>query len=240
MILMFQDIVQGDFVEAYKNLTYKHLMGLDWISKNCPESIFVVKTDDDIVIDIYDVVEMLGKSRLEHFFIMGYPLRKMAPIRDPRNKWFVTESEFDDHLYPDFVSGWFYLTNRKTVTELARRSERRPLFWIDDVFVTGVLRKEASIGIIDIKDKFATDYRFLECCIDSGYNKRLRCEFSAGPDGARQDLLPRFARFVKFCRREKCGERQSRNYVGKHCVWTFKERREFSVPGKAIVEVLRT
>ena len=29
------DIIQGDMVEGYKNLSYKHLMGLRWVAEQC-------------------------------------------------------------------------------------------------------------------------------------------------------------------------------------------------------------
>ena len=32
---MYSDIVQGDMQEGYKNLAYKHLMGLRWVSEHC-------------------------------------------------------------------------------------------------------------------------------------------------------------------------------------------------------------
>ena len=31
-----KDIVQGSFIDSYKNLTYKHSMGLLWATKFCP------------------------------------------------------------------------------------------------------------------------------------------------------------------------------------------------------------
>ena len=32
---MYSDIVQGNMKEEYKNLAYKHLMGLRWVSEHC-------------------------------------------------------------------------------------------------------------------------------------------------------------------------------------------------------------
>ena len=32
---IYEDIIQGDFQEDYKNLTYKHLMGLSWAATYC-------------------------------------------------------------------------------------------------------------------------------------------------------------------------------------------------------------
>lgn len=31
------DILQGNFLDSYHNLTYKHTMAMEWFSENCPE-----------------------------------------------------------------------------------------------------------------------------------------------------------------------------------------------------------
>ena len=35
--LEHRDIVQGSFIDSYKNLTYKHAMGLFWATEFCPQ-----------------------------------------------------------------------------------------------------------------------------------------------------------------------------------------------------------
>ena len=49
------DLVQGDFLDTYHNLSYKEIMGNLWISEFCEQAEFVVKTDDDQFIDLYEV-----------------------------------------------------------------------------------------------------------------------------------------------------------------------------------------
>ncbi len=50
---IYQDIVQEDFIDAYKNLTYKGIMALKWISIYCSNTKYILKVDDDIVVNIY-------------------------------------------------------------------------------------------------------------------------------------------------------------------------------------------
>lgn len=90
----FSDIVQGDFIEAYRlaaglllpllfggavlparvciplvfsacrNLTYKHTMGLEWAARYCPQAQLVIKMDDDIAVDLYQLMDyMHGQVR---------------------------------------------------------------------------------------------------------------------------------------------------------------------------------
>ena len=40
---LYGDIVQGSFIENYKNLTLKGIMGLKWVSQHCQEVAFTIK-----------------------------------------------------------------------------------------------------------------------------------------------------------------------------------------------------
>ena len=42
---MAQDIVQGSFLDTYKNLTYKSVMGQHWVSTNCQVKVFKVQVN---------------------------------------------------------------------------------------------------------------------------------------------------------------------------------------------------
>ena len=51
----YGDIIQGDFLDTYHNLSYKATMGNLWVAEFCSQAEFVVKTDDDQFIDLYEV-----------------------------------------------------------------------------------------------------------------------------------------------------------------------------------------
>ena len=48
-----QDIVQGNVLDTYRNLTFKSVMGHLWVSQFCRQAELVVKADDDIYVDLY-------------------------------------------------------------------------------------------------------------------------------------------------------------------------------------------
>ena len=56
---IYQDIVQEDFIDAYKNLSYKGVMALKWISTYCPQTKYVLKVDDDIVVNTFTLINHL-------------------------------------------------------------------------------------------------------------------------------------------------------------------------------------
>lgn len=60
--LLHKDIVQGDFVESYRHLSYKHIMGLKYAVHYCPQASWILKMDDDIAVDIYQFLTLLEET----------------------------------------------------------------------------------------------------------------------------------------------------------------------------------
>ena len=51
----YGDIIQGDFIDVYRNISYKAVRANLWVSEFCEQAEFVVKTDDDMFVDLYEV-----------------------------------------------------------------------------------------------------------------------------------------------------------------------------------------
>lgn len=204
----FGDLVQGNFHEAYRNLTYKHVMGYKWVSENCPHAKYVIKMDDDIAVDIRGFLNLLQTTVLpERNLLAGYILRNLPAIREPANKWYVTSHEYPDKLYPPFLSGWLYVTNPQTVKSLLRLSYDQKYLWIDDVFVTGILAKRARIRHYDLSKYFAVHAELLQCCI-TDLKKQIKCDLLIGPNGGENNLFYEFNTIVDNCRnRTDCRKR---------------------------------
>lgn len=47
---IYNDIVQQNFDDSYRNLTLKCIMSLEWVSNYCPSAKYVLKTDDDVIV----------------------------------------------------------------------------------------------------------------------------------------------------------------------------------------------
>uniref|UniRef100_A0A2H8TFR9 Hexosyltransferase n=1 Tax=Melanaphis sacchari TaxID=742174 RepID=A0A2H8TFR9_9HEMI len=188
------DVVQGNFREAYRNLTYKHAMGLTWFAERCPRSEYVVKMDDDIAVNAFKLRAVL--ARADNRDLAGCVIRA-KPIRDERNKWYVSRAEFAGDAYPPFLSGWLYAARAASVGRLLRAIEvRERYFWIDDLYVTGILAERAGLELTDLRPDFETDPGPVHCCV----RERQRCDFLAAPTGDDQTLLGRYAEQLTRCK----------------------------------------
>lgn len=188
------DVVQGNFHEAYRNLTYKHAMGLTWFAERCSRSDYVVKMDDDIALNVFKLKAVLG--RVDNRDLAGCVIAA-KPIRDESNKWYVSRAEFAGDVYPPFLSGWLYAARAASVPRLLRAiGVREKYFWIDDLYVTGILAERAGLEFTDLRPDFETDPGPIHCCV----HKRQRCDFLAAPTGDDDTLLQRYAKQLTSCK----------------------------------------
>lgn len=106
--LVYGDIVQGNFIDSYRNLTYKHVMGLKWVAHHCPMAKYVLKADDDVVVNTDLLRHILvrqfspwGAERL----ILCSVIKNAAVLRSKGSKWMVTKKEYVKDRYPNYCAG---------------------------------------------------------------------------------------------------------------------------------------
>lgn len=87
-----KDIVQGNFIDTYHNMTYKHVMGLKWITYFCNNVQYVLKADDDIFIDLHQLTYFLkGTFGLSPNKLMACNVNQDSRVaRSYRNKWRIS------------------------------------------------------------------------------------------------------------------------------------------------------
>lgn len=61
---LYGDIVQENFTDSYRNLTYKCIEAMKWISTYCNRTEYILKADDDVFVNIYAVKEYLTQIDL--------------------------------------------------------------------------------------------------------------------------------------------------------------------------------
>lgn len=165
------DIVQGNFLDTYRNLTYKHVMGLKWITYYCRNAKFILKTDDDIFVDVIQLVSHLkgltANSVMPRRLLNCFVIRNPYPARSDKSKWKVTYEEYPGKYYPTYCFGWSVILSPDVVFDLYLQSRSTPYFWVDDVYVTGLLAQKANIDQTDIGPKLAISDQEIERWVEN-------------------------------------------------------------------------
>ena len=171
----YGDIVQEDFIDSYRNLTYKGIMGLKWVSQFCRRAAFILKTDDDIFVNIFNVASHLqGLEKREGRvtkLLLCLVWYRMKVVRDPKSKWYLSRAEFKEDYFPTYCSGSAFMMSTDVAEQMYHASMETPFFWVDDFYVTGLLAKKVGVkhrkfnsvytlGVSTFLDKFTEDSKW--------------------------------------------------------------------------------
>ena len=139
------DIAQFDFLDTYKNLTYKHLLGIKWVNDNCPNADHLVKVDDDVLANIPRITEITEEIDIATLGFYCYVVHKPKPIRDPKSKWYISAEEYNATTFPRYCLGFSYIIANTWLSKIIEATRKQPFFWVDDAYVTGILAEEQQV-----------------------------------------------------------------------------------------------
>ncbi|KAF3858708.1 hypothetical protein F7725_011909 [Dissostichus mawsoni] len=139
----YHDIIQQDFLDSYKNLTYKTLMGMNWVAIHCPEAGYVMKTDSDMFVNTENLVYKLlrPEQQLRKNYFTGNNMRNFAPNRNKDSKWYMPPELYPGDKYPTFCSGTGYVFSGDLAMKIYRASLRIRHLQLEDVYVGVCLAK---------------------------------------------------------------------------------------------------
>ena len=144
----YHDLVQEDFIDSYKNLSIKSVAMLKWVSAFCSQAKYLLKADDDMYINVNYLVGVL-KHRTPKNSAMCCMIHGARPIRSKDSKWYAPPEVYSEQVYPDYCSGTAYVLSADTVPKLFSASKKRKIFWLEDVFITGICRTAINANLVN-------------------------------------------------------------------------------------------
>ena len=173
----YGDIVQGDFIDAYSNLTHKAVLGLRWVAENCARAKFVVKVDDDVLVNPFKLVSEILKNNAYKSRTILCDLRVNDTIHRSGTKWIVDPHQFPGMVFWPFpyCAGMFVVITADIIPELYEQAKTSEFLWLDDVYVYGLLAHNiGNVTHIDMQ-KNASIYQdtVLKCFHSKGENCHL-------------------------------------------------------------------
>ncbi|XP_046581238.1 beta-1,3-galactosyltransferase 1-like [Haliotis rubra] len=132
--LHYKDMLMEDFRDSYHNLTYKTIMGLKWASSFCDNAKFVLKTDDDMWVNVPEILQLVNRNQL---FLQSGVLGRCGlgqPIRDKRSRWYITYNEYPLPYYKQYCSGSGYVTSMAVAKRIYNISRHVPFLKFEDAY----------------------------------------------------------------------------------------------------------
>ena len=177
------------------------------MTHHCSNTKFVLKCDDDVAVDVYHLHVFLGQyieDPLSHFYLC-YINQNNKPQRQAAKKWFVSLKEYPHDSYPKYCVGGAYVTNIPTMKSMLQVSQYEPYFWIDDVFLTGILTEKLAhpLHMYNWANCFLIDHVDQETEILQGtlFSREIMVAFDIDP----KSILHLSYKF-KLCHEKRCYE----------------------------------
>ncbi|XP_055948871.1 beta-1,3-galactosyltransferase 5-like [Argiope bruennichi] len=153
----YGDLVQINLTESFRNLGRKSVAGLHWSKNYCSKADFVMKTDDDILVHVPNLLKALEGYRNADSLLMCHENRMRKILRKELldrtdlplsyHKYEVSQNELPGQYYPPYCSGMAYVFTSSARDRLLEASLATPVFFIEDVYLTGFCRHKAGIII---------------------------------------------------------------------------------------------
>ncbi|XP_044529031.1 beta-1,3-galactosyltransferase 4 [Gracilinanus agilis] len=184
------DIVQAAFMDSYRNLTLKTLSGLAWAARYCPDVHYVLKTDDDVYINVPGFVAELERRGndlkkdwqqryldrdgiVAHnprlpvpYLYLGHIHRRVYPSRSEYSRHWVSEVQWPSARgpFPPYGSGTGYVLSAPVLRLILRAAGGVPLIPVEDVFIGVIAKRVGVVPIHSIRIAGASRYPIDRCC----------------------------------------------------------------------------
>ena len=152
---MYGDIIQEEFVENYYNLTLKTLTGLKWASIYCPNAKFVLKVDDDVIVNSFSLIKYLKSfnSSLTNS-ILCRVWKDPIVNRNESSKFYVSYSEYSGKIWKNYCDGPAYLITGDLVPKLYHRSLSVKSIRFEDVYL-GVVADDLNASYVNLTRSYS-------------------------------------------------------------------------------------
>lgn len=148
----YGDIISQNFIESYNNLTFKTIMGFQWISEFCPNAEYVMKVDSDVFVNVKYLVHFLLKTnKIISEFFTGFPFINTKPHRWFVAKAYISTTDYPFNVYPPYCSGLGYVFSGELSLKIYEMMGHVKPVKFEDVFV-GICLKLLGVKL-HIPDK---------------------------------------------------------------------------------------
>lgn len=166
--LIYGDLIRGNFIDTYDNLTLKTISTLEWVDTYCPKVAYVLKTDDDMFINVGKLLTYISKQKQDQRAIYGRLAKKWKPIRNKKSKYYISPQQYKPTIFPDFTTGPAYLFPAHISKDLYNSALRHTYFKLEDVFITGIVADSLKIKRIHAADFLNKRVSLTPCNVQRG------------------------------------------------------------------------
>lgn len=149
----YGDLIMGDFVDTYRNLTRKTIMAYEWLTTFCCEAQLVLKTDDDIMVNVFRLTELLNSfsaTEMTSSNIWCEIQNNETYITNELSQFYVPPFIFPNDVFPPHCGGSGYVTTMAVIHRIANEISKSFVERVcthEDVFMTAIVPQEINANL---------------------------------------------------------------------------------------------
>jgi beta-1,3-galactosyltransferase 1 len=143
------DLIQWEFIDSYYNCTLKAIGILRWTLFYCKNVKFIMKTDEDILVNTLMLKKFFADIINSKNTIYGRIAKGWEPIRTPKSKWYLNYETYPQSILPDFMVGPNIISSDSIHPIYEEILNSLPALAFDDVYITGVIAEKLNISRIN-------------------------------------------------------------------------------------------
>jgi hypothetical protein len=147
----YNDLIQWKFIDNYYNCTLKAIGLLRWTLFYCKNVKFIMKTDDDILVNPLMFNQFIANITNSKKTIYGTVGKGYEPHRNYTSKWFISYESYSPSTYPDFMFGPYIMSSDSIYPIYTEILNSLPVLAFEDVYITGIIADKLNISRINTK-----------------------------------------------------------------------------------------
>ncbi|CAD5219259.1 unnamed protein product [Bursaphelenchus xylophilus] len=149
-----KDIVIYNAEDKYDLLPLKVHAAYSFANYFCPKAKYLVKTDDDTVLDLKRLNYFIGKFynsylKANNEFMFCSVYRKSRPKRSRMQKYYMPKTTYPHKFYPRFCQGCTYVVTQAAIKRLLAATATVEFISLEDVLYTGLIRQNTGVALLD-------------------------------------------------------------------------------------------
>ncbi|CAG0922189.1 unnamed protein product [Notodromas monacha] len=150
------DLLQNSADDVRFNIALKEIASVMWVEKNCPHVTHIMKTDDDVYVNVKNAIKHASRHMNDHKTMHGWKmphrcydkhfLNDAIRIVSGINTSYAPELRFPFEQFPDFLIQSYMYTG-SAMRSLTWEAMQGPFWAIEaDAYLAGVLAERAQIA----------------------------------------------------------------------------------------------
>jgi hypothetical protein len=147
----YNDLIQWEFIDNYYNCTLKAIGILRWTLFYCKNVKFIMKTDDDMLVNPLMLNQFIANITNSKKTIYGILSKGYKPHRSKAHKWFISYESYSSSKYPDFMNGPYIISSDSIYPIYVEILNSLPALALEDVYITGIIAEKLNVTKIHTK-----------------------------------------------------------------------------------------